>query len=356
MAGTLQVGTLVSSNNRSVSVDDIGSRSFAGGAGAYSLRNKIVDGRFDFWYEGTSQTSSGYGSSTMFLNMNVGSTKTTSRQSLSVLDLPMKDCPSAKYFLRTVVTSSSTASCYVNIAQRMENVGLFSGKTMTVSFYAKASAALKLGVDINQNISSTDYPSNGIIFNLSTAWQRYSYQIVVPTLTSTPSSTDFFALRFWYDLDSSKTGVSSVVTSGLGYQSGTFDIACVQLEEGSVATPFEELPIEISQTRVNRYFRYLSNSTGVAVSSSPTVFGSGSSTTTVYVVYPISAPMRTSSITISGSIGLVGATNWAITITGWSVYDDNIHIVGTIGATSSASAAYRAYIPASSYLSMDARL
>ena len=37
-------------------------------------------------------------------------------------------------------------------------------------------------------------------------------------------------------------------------QSGTFDIACVQLEEGTEMTPFEELPLSLSMARVDRYY------------------------------------------------------------------------------------------------------
>ena len=141
MAGTIQAGTLISSNSRSIDVDDIGVRSYAGGGGAFNYRNKIVDGRFDFWYEGTSQTTSGYGSDTMWVNANVGSTKVHSQQTLAIgVDLPSIEVPSATYFSRTVVTSVAGASNYCNKWARVEDVRTLAGKTVTISFYAKADA------------------------------------------------------------------------------------------------------------------------------------------------------------------------------------------------------------------------
>lgn len=46
--------------------------------------NLIIDGNFDHWFEGTSQTSAGYGSDTMWNNSNVGTTKIHSRQTLAL--------------------------------------------------------------------------------------------------------------------------------------------------------------------------------------------------------------------------------------------------------------------------------
>lgn len=107
----------------------------------YGFKNKIVDGRFDFWYEGTSQTTGAYGSDTMWLNLSSGSTKTHSQQPLVAgVDLPAIDCPTAQYFSRTVVNSVAGASNYVVKWHKIENVATLAGKTVTLSFYAKADA------------------------------------------------------------------------------------------------------------------------------------------------------------------------------------------------------------------------
>lgn len=56
MAGNLKVGNIESNSGRIIETNDIGSRSMGGG-GSYVFRNKFIDGKFDFLYEGTSQNN-----------------------------------------------------------------------------------------------------------------------------------------------------------------------------------------------------------------------------------------------------------------------------------------------------------
>ena len=229
-----------------------------GSDGGISFRNKIIDGRFDFWYEGTSQTSSGYGSDTMWQNNHNVSTKVHSQQLLTTgVDLPSIDYPTAKYFSRTVVTSTAGAANYVIKAQSIESVSTLAGKTVTVSFYAKADSVKNIALELYQYFGSTGSTavSNPLgLVSLSTSWQRFSKTITLPSISGkTIGAQDILQLCFWFD-----AGINFAArSSSLGQQSGTFDIACVQLEEGSVMTPFEELPIEVNQMRVNRYYEQI---------------------------------------------------------------------------------------------------
>lgn len=224
--------------------------------GGFSFRNKIVDGRFDFWYEGTSQTTSGYGSDTIWKNSHVGSTKVHSQQPLVAgVDLPAIEVPTAKYFSRTVVTSVAGSFNHVAKLQNMEGVGTLAGKTVTISFYAKADAVKNIALTMAQVFGTGGSSSlNGIgaqLISLSTTWKRYTAQITLPSISGKTIGTvnDCIQLCFWFD-----AGASSAIGALLGQQSGTFDLACVQLEEGSIMTPFEELPTEINLARVNRYY------------------------------------------------------------------------------------------------------
>lgn len=224
--------------------------------GGFSFRNKIVDGRFDFWYEGTSQTTSGYGSATMWNNFHNGSTKVASQQPLVAgVDLPNIECPSAQYFLRNIVTSVAGASNYVDVVCKIENVDTLAGKTATLSFYAKADSTKNITLWAFQNFgsggsASVDGISNQLV-SLTTTWKRYSVQITLPSISGkTIGTSSYMGIGFGFDLGSGLTQF----TNSCGQQSGTFDIACVQLEEGSIMTPFEELPTEINLARVNRYY------------------------------------------------------------------------------------------------------
>lgn len=259
---------LVNPNNIEKIVDagDIASDSFVksrvGSAGVLGFRNKIVDGRFDYWleYNGTGSTGSGFGSDTMWHNDHSGTTKVHSQQLLSLgIDLPSIEVPTAKYFSRTVVTSVAGANNYCRKYQSVENVRTLAGKTATLSFYAKADTVRNIGVEAEQLFGSGGSTLvTGIgaqLISIGTSWKRYSVQIAIPAISGKTIGTggdDRLVICFWFDGGS--TVAAPYGLSTLGQQSGTFDLACVQLEEGSVATPFEELPIEVSQQRVNRYY------------------------------------------------------------------------------------------------------
>lgn len=226
-------------------------------------KNHIVDGRFDFWYEGTSQTSGGYGSDTMWNNMNSGSTKVHARQSL-VLGVDIPEVPTAKFYSRTIVTSVVGDGNYVRKYQRTELVGTLAGKTVTVSFYARADATKNIAVELVQGFGTGGSPSAAVTgigsqeVTLTTSFKRYTLQINVPSIQGKSIGTngnDYFNLAFWFDAGSNYAGR----LNSLGHQSGTFDIACVQVEEGSVATAFDEEGIYESNARVGHYFLFYSN-------------------------------------------------------------------------------------------------
>lgn len=254
--------------SRTIAIDNLAEMN-----GGFSFRNKIVDGRFDYWYEGASQTTSGYGSDTMVLNQSIGSTKVHSQQPLVAgVDLPAIDSPSAKYFSRTVVTSVAGAENNVLKGFKIEGVSTLAGKVATLSFYAKADSTKNIGLSATQYFGTGG--SAAVRFGqqlvaLSTSWKRYSVQITFPSVSGMTIGTgDYIQIGIAFDMGptySSQFG-------GLGQQSGTFDLACIQLEEGSVATPFEELPIEINKKRVERYFQRFSAETSVLTFTSFPVY------------------------------------------------------------------------------------
>ena len=71
----------------------------------------------------------------------------------------------------------------------------------------------------------------------------------------------YLQIQIWFD-------AGSLLFPLLGQQSGTFDIAQVQLEEGSVATPFENRPIGLELSLCQRYYENTySNGVGVGSAS-----------------------------------------------------------------------------------------
>jgi hypothetical protein len=223
------------------------------------FKNKIINGNFDFWQRDTSQTATGYGSDDRWHNGNVGSTKTHSRQAFALGQTAVPNNP--QFFSRTVVTSVANAVNQVSKYQTIENVTFSSGKTMTLSFWAKADASKNIAVDFFQQFGTGGSPSSAVVFApttyaLTTSWKKFTTTVTYPSVAGKTVGTDgnhSYGLHFWFDAGSS----FNARTNSLGQQSGTFDIAQVQLEEGSVATPFETRPQQVELALCQRYYQMM---------------------------------------------------------------------------------------------------
>lgn len=224
----------------------------------FSFRNKIINGNFDIWQRGVSQTTSGYGSDDRWTNVIVSSTATFSRQSFALYDASAPQ--GSTYFARTVVTTAGTATSACNKTQRIEGVRTLAGKTVTVSFWAKADASRNIAVDLFQYFGSGGSPSSTVEgigatkVGVTNSWQKFTLSATLPTLSGKTLGTDgkdCLALRIWFDAGSNY----NTQTASLGNQSGTFDISQVQVEEGVVATPFEQRPIGLEYELCKRYYQ-----------------------------------------------------------------------------------------------------
>lgn len=224
------------------------------------FRNKLINGGFDIWQRGTSQgtSSTGFGADDRWNNGQNGSTKTASRQTFT---LGQTDVPgNPKYWARTVVTSSAGASNYVYKAQPIESVLTLAGQTATLSFWAKADASKNIAVEFIQNFGTGGSPSSAVLgigvttFALTSSWKYFTATISIPSISGKvlgSNNDDSLNLQFWFDAGST----FNARTNSLGQQSGTFDIANVQLEAGPQATPFEQRPISIEMPLCMRYYQ-----------------------------------------------------------------------------------------------------
>ncbi len=223
------------------------------------FRNRIINGGFDIWQRGTSQTTSDYGSSDRWKHLHTGSTKTASRQTFT---LGQTDVPgNPKYYQRTVVSSVAGSGNYVLMAQFIESVYTFAGQQATLSFYAKADAAKNIAIEFGQSFGSGGSPSASIdgisvtTIALTAAWTKYTVTLTLPSISGKTlgSGNDFLRVYFWFEAGSTLDSR----TNSLGQQSGTFDIAQVQLEPGSIATPFEFRPYGTELALCQRYYEVI---------------------------------------------------------------------------------------------------
>jgi hypothetical protein len=222
-----------------------------------SFRNRIINGNFDIWQRGESQQSSGYGSADRWQNYHSGSTKTASRGAFTVGQTEVPGNP--KYYLHHEVSSVTGAGNLVLLIQRIEGVQTLAGQTVTLSFWAKADSNKNIATEFLQNFGSGGSPSAAVTtigvttHNLTTSWQKFTATVSIPFIsgkTIGSDNNDYISFAFWFDAGSDYNSR----TNSLGQQSGTFDIAQVQLEEGTVATPFEHRPIGTELALCQRYF------------------------------------------------------------------------------------------------------
>jgi hypothetical protein len=174
----------------------------------------------------------------------------------------------AANFLRTVVAGQSASSHYAIQNQRIEGVRTYAGQTVTISFFAKAgSGTPKIGVGVAQlfgtggSPSAAAYAGAGAI-TISTSWARYSLTYSVPSISGKTIGTnqdDYLSLELWMSGGSD----FAARASDIGIQNNTFDIWGVQVEAGSVATPFRRnansLQGELAACQ-RYYIRYTGNS------------------------------------------------------------------------------------------------
>jgi hypothetical protein len=300
--------------NTSISVSSAGQATFEhviSQPGSFMFRNKLINGNFDIWQRGTSQTISGYGSADRWVCSNAESTKTASRQAF---DLGQMDVPgNPKYFMRHVVTSVAGSGNQVHMYQNIEGVSTLAGKTATLSFWAKADSNKNIAVEFAQVFGTGGSPSSAItaiesqLISLSSSWTKYTVTVNIPSISGKTLGSDgnnHAGVIFWFDAGSN----FNVRAANLGQQSGTFDIAQVQIEEGAVATPFEQRPIGVELGLCQRY--YLRWSTTQNTGFSP-FFGFAPLTNLVQATYSLPVEMRVTPFAVDtgGSFRLTDKVN-----------------------------------------------
>ena len=222
--------------------------------------NRIINGNFDIWQRGTSQTTAGYGSADRWQMYAVGGTFTASRQSFALGQTAVPGEPT--YFHRTATVLGVGAGSERHLTQAVEDVRTFAGQQLTVSFWAKADAAKNISIEFEQIFGTGGSPSAivdaiGVLkVALTTSWQKITHTVSVPSISGKTLGTDGNSklhFNIWFDAGSAL----NARTNSLGQQSGTFDIAQVQVEAGAAATPFERRSIGTELSLCQRYYEVL---------------------------------------------------------------------------------------------------
>jgi hypothetical protein len=238
-----------------------------------TIGNPIINGGLDIWQRGTSFTSPATGTYTAdrWNSINTGAATTTiTRQTTS----DTTNLPFIQYCIRYQRTSGQTNTGNLYLTYGMENSMStpFIGKTVTLSFYARAganysptSSLLQVrgisGTGTDQNINNgftgnIDFISSTA--TLTTTWQRFTY---TGTVSSSATQLGFFVF-------SAPTGTAGA--------NDYYEITGVQYDVGSVALPFRRAGGTIQGElaacqryywRVNAQNAYSNFATGVANST-----------------------------------------------------------------------------------------
>ena len=214
-------------------------RMIAFDGGNFAFRNKIINGNFDIWQRGTTFTNPAnlaYLADRWTLSHSAGTRVISQQPFFGQTDPPGNPI----YFLRWQQTTSSPTAH--SLAQKIESVQTLANKQIALSFYAKADSSINVSVNCIQYFGSGGSPiasAGTSTINVTTTWQKYTVNFTTPPLTSKILGTN----------DSLDVLFSLPIGSTF-----TFDIAQVQLEEGLVATPFEQRPIGTELALCQRYY------------------------------------------------------------------------------------------------------
>ena len=219
-------------------------------------RNKLLNGRFNIQQRGTGPwTASGAYTADRWLTLVITDTLSVTIVALADADRAAIGDEYATSAMQLVV--AGTYSGFTQFGTHMESVRVLSGKTVTLSFYAKASATLSIGAYFYQSFGSGGSPSGGIYvapatFSLSTTWARFSATYTMPSIAGkTFGSNNDDNTELYFGLSAEP---SAAAVTGVGVQSGTFTIWGVQVEIGGVASSLESRGIDVELAMCQRFY------------------------------------------------------------------------------------------------------
>jgi hypothetical protein len=252
----------------------------------------------NIWQRGTSFTiaAGGVYCADRF-EYNAAATPTVSQESFAIGDIAGYN---PTYYLRFV--KGNTTADALSILQKIEDVRTFAGQTVTLSFWAKGSAAFTnepLTRQVFGSGGSGDVYTGFTTQSITTSWARYSMTFTMPSISGKTigagSFTAIYAIRY------------------LGTPNITVDTWGWQLELGSVATAFQTATgtIQGELAACQRY--YWRNTPGTNYGT----YGVGvaGSTTVAYIPIFLPVPMRITptSIDVPTSASNLQLTNWGTT-------------------------------------------
>ena len=324
--GSALTGVGASFGNSSVNTSGIiTATAFVPSQGQLSHRNLIINGDMNVAQRGASSTTSGYGSVDRFSIQNTGTDEAPTH---AQVDVASGTTPYTLGFRKGLKitngnqTSGAGAGDYIKVVNKLEAQDIANSgwnyksasSFITLSYWVKSSVAQTFFV----RVTALDSPVYNFPFSYSVSantWTKVTKAIpgnsnlvfnddngtgldIEWTLFRGTNTTGSGAtLDTWAAYDSSQRQPDNTST-WYTTNDATWEITGVQLEVGSVATPFEHRSIGEELTRCHRYYQKLS---GAALSYYGTGNIDGGNQAQILITFPTEMRAAPSSLETSGT-------------------------------------------------------
>jgi hypothetical protein len=265
-----------------------------------SQGNAIINGAFDIWQRGTTFNTGGFNADRWQAFPSGTTTFSFSRQGFGG-GLQLPNYGEAQFYLRYAVTSASGAT-FNSLVNRIEDVRTFAGQTVTLSYWARATSGTHTITNrLTQNFGSGGSGGvtvTGSTHTLTSVFQRFTSTMTLPTMSGkTVGAGNYLQVEFNFPLNTAFE----------------IDVAGVQLEAGSVATPFRRNANSL-QGELAACQRYYFRTSSGAFSPFGSALGYNTTAAVALVNLPVTMRVVPSSVEFStlglgDGLALVAATN-----------------------------------------------
>ncbi|QIG65831.1 carbohydrate-binding protein [Ochrobactrum phage vB_OspM_OC] len=233
-----------------------------------SWRSPIVNGALNIWQRGSTFTGIGFNADGWKTRVDSGSPTgvlNTTRESFAPGQIQVADNP--RYYIR--LRGENFASADLALETGFEDVTIFQGQQVTLSFWARSSTDRDIRLKVIQNFGTGGTVSAEVTttvlnqFTLNSAWQRVTATFTMPTIAGkilgTNDATDHIRIQV----------VLKDGTIGSDIGTSYADFALFMLEAGNKATKYEYKPRDYEDTICKRYYQKLTqNATYFATAGS----------------------------------------------------------------------------------------
>jgi hypothetical protein len=279
---------------------------------ANAVGNPVINSAMQVWQRGTS-FSIAASSGTSYTADRWQQSGTAAGQALTISRQTTSDTtnlPFIQYALRYQRNSGQTGTSGLSLGTAFETINSipFAGKTITLSFYARAGAnysaassglnvIVQTGTGTDQNIAAgwTGYAQTvNQTATLTTTWQRFTYSGTVPTTAT-------------------QIGLNFIFTpTGTAGAADFYEITGVQVDTGSVALPFRTFSATLQGELAacqRYYYRWTTANGGSNVAFSNAVFAYSTTQAFGTIQFPVTMRITPASVETTGT-----ASNYRVII------------------------------------------